>query len=159
MLADIGERIRAERHARGWSEAWLGRKAGMGRNTVRRLENGDASLRSFVLACTALGVPMDRLLASSWKPPDQRHAEGPTRQVRVSLSPREARVLREAASGDSLSRVGARLGMDSRAVGWTLSRVYQRLGVAHLARGERRAAAVRVAMHHGLFNPPENRTS
>ncbi|MGW2384338.1 LuxR C-terminal-related transcriptional regulator [Streptomyces sp. NPDC001658] len=76
----------------------------------------------------------------------------------MSLSPKQAEVLREAASGDSLSQVGARLGMDARAVGAVLSRAYQRLGVACLPPDQRRAAAARVAMQHGLFHLP-NRTS
>jgi len=150
MLADIGDRVRAERQARGWSETRLGRRAGMGRNTVRRLENGDASLRSFVLACTALGVGADRLLSPMWVRPASP-AAAPAGSGRVSLSPTQALVLREAASGDSLAQVGSRLDMDSRAVGAVLSRAYQRLGVACLPADERRSAAARVAMQHGLF--------
>lgn len=159
VLADIGDRVRAERQARGWSETELGRRAGIGRNTVRRLENGDVSLRCFVQACTALGVPVGELLSPAWKRPEPKHtpnAEGVARQV--TLSPRQALVLCEAASGDSLAQVGVRLNMDPRAVGATLSRVYQRLGVAFLPQEQRRSAAARVAMQHGLFTPP-NRTS
>lgn len=152
-LADIGDRIRAERQARGWSETKLGQQAGIGRNTVRRLEHGDASLRCFVQACTALGVSMEGLLSPAWQGPGlqpvRSGAGGPVRRV---LSPRQAEVLAEAASGDSLAQVGARIGMDPRAVGGWLSRVYQRLGVAHLPKDERRAAAVQVAMRHGLFD-------
>lgn len=158
LLADIGDRVRAERQARGWSETRLGRAAGMGRNTVRRLENGDASLRSFVLACTALGVDADRLLSPAWVRPYCPPTAAPAGAGRVSLSPAQARVLREAASGDSLAQVGVRVGLDPRAVGAALSRAYQRLGVAYLPAGERRAAAARVAMQHGLFDPA-NRTS
>jgi len=152
VLADIGDRIRAERQARGWSETLLGKRAGMGRNTVRRLENGDATLRSFVLACTALGVAMDRLLSPVWERPQCAPVKGLASAGQVSLSPRQALVLREAASGDSLTQVGARLGMDSRAVGSELSRAYRRLGVAYLPADERRVAAARVAMQHDLFS-------
>lgn len=158
-LADIGDRIRAERQARGWSETQLGQRAGMARTTVRRLENGDASLRCFVQACTALGVSGEMLLSPGWRRPDPklvRHTA--VRGRRGVLSPVQALVLREAACGDSLAQVGARLGMDARAVGSELSRAYRRLGVAFVPQEERRSAAVRVAMQNGLFTPPK-RTS
>lgn len=159
VLADIGDRIRAERLARGWSETELGRRAGLGRNTVRRLENGDASLRCFVQACAAMSVPVDGLLSPAWQRPEPKTMPGrsATRKP-VSLSPRQAAVLREAASGDSLAQVGSRLGLGAQAVASEISRAYRRLGVAYLPREQRRAAAIRVAMQHGLFNPPK-RTS
>ncbi|MGW2520507.1 helix-turn-helix domain-containing protein [Streptomyces sp. NPDC001617] len=154
VLADIGDRVRAERQARGWSETELARRAGIGRNTVRRMEkSGDASLRCFVQACTGLGVTVDGLLSPAWQKPDPKPMPGVQAPRRpVSLSPRQVDVLREASSGDSLSQVGARLGMDVGTVGSTLSRVYRRLDVASLPQDERRAAAVRVAMQHGLFD-------
>jgi transcriptional regulator with XRE-family HTH domain len=151
VLADIGDRVRAERQARGWSQNRLGRRAGIGEDTVRRVENGEASIRTFALVCAALEVAMHDLLSPRWQRPDP--AVRP-----LSLSERQALVLGAAASGDSLTAVGARLGMDSRAVASNLSRAYRRLGVAHLPQEQRRAAAVRLAIQHGLFNP-SNRTS
>jgi DNA-binding CsgD family transcriptional regulator len=125
--------------------------------TVKRLEAGSGSLRVFVQACAGLDVPMAYLLSEEWQMPPlqpvRAAAAGP-----VGLSPRQAEVLREAASGDSLTAIGGRLGLDSRAVGAALSRAYQRLGVALLPAHERRVAAVRVAVKHGLFDP-EIRTS
>lgn len=151
VLADIGDRIRAERQARGWTQAQLSERAGLGHTAagVGHLETGHATLFStFVLACIALGVDMAHMLSTEWRMPD----------VVPSLSPQQARVLREAASGDSLAQLGSRLGMTRPAVSSHLSRVYLRLGVTHLPRGERRAAAVRVAVQHGLLGP-ETRTS
>jgi DNA-binding NarL/FixJ family response regulator len=99
-------------------------------------------LRPLMKACWAFRLPVDYLLSDQWRRPERR----PT------LAPRQVDVLREAASGDSLVRVGSRLGMGSQAVGAALSRIYVRLGVNGLPTGQRRAAAVRVAMQHGLFN-------
>lgn len=151
-LADIGDRIRAERQARGWTQTHLGHRAGISLATVKRLENGLLGMRALIQACMALEVQPDRLLSGEWRMP----APKPTRRgrpaARMALSPRQAEVLREAASGDSLKRIGSRLGMDSRAVGAALSQAYQRLGVAFLPSGERRAAAVRVASDHGMFD-------
>jgi DNA-binding CsgD family transcriptional regulator len=74
------------------------------------------------------------------------------------LSERQLQVLAAAESGDSLARLASRLGMTRPAVGSHLSRIYQQLGVTHLPRAERRAAAVRVAVKRGLLTP-EIRTS
>ncbi|MCI3279158.1 helix-turn-helix domain-containing protein [Streptomyces cylindrosporus] len=158
-LADIGDRVRAEREARGWSQTQLARTAGVGLNTIRRLERGDASMRCFVQACTALQIPVGMLLSPQWQKPEPKPTRIGVAAARpIALSPRQTEVLREAASGDSLAAVGARLGLDVGTVGSTLSRVYRRLGVACLPRDERRAAAAQVALKHGLFTPG-NRTS
>jgi DNA-binding CsgD family transcriptional regulator len=149
VLADIGDRVRAERKARGWAQDKLAARAGLNRRTVRNIEAGIGTLRTFAQVCWALGVAMDHLLSDRW--------ELPERQPRLSAT--QVRVLREAASGDSLAQVGARLLMSSRLVAAHLSHVYRLLGVAGLPQGERRAAAARVAMQHGLFDTPPNRTS
>jgi DNA-binding CsgD family transcriptional regulator len=119
--------------------------------TVKRLEAGSGSMRVFLQACAGLDVSMAYLLSEDWQMPALRPVRsgmpGP-----VGLSPRQAEVLREAASGDSLAAIGGRLGLDSRAVGAALSRAYQRLGVALLPARERRVAAVRVAVKHGLID-------
>lgn len=157
VLADIGDRVRAERQARGWSVQRMSIHSGLPVITLRRLEAGSASMRVFVQACTALEVSMAYLLSEDWQMPDQKPVRsGPPGPV--GLSPRQEIVLREAASGDSLAQVGERLGLDSHAVGAALSRAYQRLGVTFLPARERRLAAVKVAVQHGLITLP-NRTS
>ena len=148
-LADIGDRIRAERQARGWAQPELARRAGLGLSAVKRLELGHATLLgNLVMACAALDVDMGYLLSTEWRPPEGGSL----------LSRRQVEILREAASVASLEELGCRLGMTVPAVGSCLSRIYQRLEVTHLPRSERRASAVRVAMQHGLFDP-QNRTS
>jgi DNA-binding CsgD family transcriptional regulator len=157
VLADIGDRIRAERQARGWSLHRLSRDSRISVATLKRLEAGAGSLRVFAQACTGLGVSMAYLLSEDWKMPAPKrgHAGG---GGTVRLSPRQTLVLHEAALGGSLSQICARLGLSSGAAGSALSQVYQRLGVASLPLKERRAAAVRVAMEHGLITP-KTRTS
>lgn len=148
-LCDIGDRVRAERQARGWSQPELARRAGICKATVHRLESdGGIHLRHLIQACWALGVSPERLLSADWRFPDR----GPV------LTPQQVVVLREVASGDSLAEVGSRLGMARGAVSSVLTRVYQRLDVSHVPVGERRSAACRVAMQYGLFTSP-NRTS
>ncbi|QLJ06799.1 helix-turn-helix domain-containing protein (plasmid) [Streptomyces sp. NEAU-sy36] len=142
-VADLGDRVRAERQARGWSQPELGKRAGLALVTVQRLESGQSSLRTFLMACSVLGVDLAHLLSSQWQMPVPR----PT------LTRRQAQVLREVASGDSLSVVGARLGMAQTTVGAYLSQAYQKLGVADVAVAKRRATAVRVATEHGLLGP------
>ncbi|CAL9668245.1 hypothetical protein SUDANB145_07273 (plasmid) [Streptomyces sp. enrichment culture] len=153
LTADIGDRIRAERHAHGWSLTRMSQHSGLPVITLKRLEAGSGSLRVFAQACAGLGIGMAYLLSEDWQLPEARPVRvggsGP-----VGLSPRQAVVLREAAAGDSLARIGARLGLDARAVGAALSRAYQRLGVAFLPVDQRRAAAVRVAVQHGLIDAP-----
>lgn len=145
VLADIGDRVRAERKARGWSQTELGLRAGLSLNTVKRMENGNTTLRGFVAACAALGVGIGELLAGEWQMP----------AVRPSLQPSQVRVLRAVAEAGSAARAAARLGMPVDAVSSRLSQIYRRLGVAHLRRGEeRRVAAVRVAVENGLLNTP-----
>lgn len=149
VLADIGDRIRAERKARGWSQSELGQRAGLSRATVKRLENGVATLRCFVLACAALQVNIGDVLAGDWKLP----------ALRPCLTPTQARVLQAIAELGSTEMAAERLGMARDTVTSQLSQVYRRLDVTHVPRGaERRTAAVRVAVQHGLFTPP-NRTS
>ena len=143
VLADIGDRVRAERQARGWSQTDLAHRAGISVQAARRLEEGSVWLRPLMKACWAFRVPVDHLLSEQWKTPERR----PT------LAPRQVDVLREAGSGDSLTVVGVRLGMSSQAVGAALSRIYVRLGVADMPRGQRRQAAVRVARSNGLIHP------
>lgn len=148
VMPDIGDRIRAERQARRWTQSELGRRAGVGLNTVKRLEEGGASsLSVFVRVCTALGV-LDVILSSGWRLPP----------VRPYLSPQQARVLDAVADGRPLESAAEGLCMTPGGVASVLTSVYRRLDVAYLPRGERRAVAVRVAREHDLIITP-NRTS
>ncbi|MGK5730212.1 hypothetical protein [Streptomyces sp. URMC 124] len=67
------------------------------------------------------------------------------------LSPRQAEVLAAAADGVPLSVVALRLGMPRTQVASRLSEAYWALDVAWKPRGQRRAAAVRVARQHCLI--------
>jgi DNA-binding NarL/FixJ family response regulator len=73
----------------------------------------------------------------------------------MPLTPRQADVLTAAAGGDPLRVVADRLGITREQVASHLARAYQRLDVTSLPREERRAAAVRTAVHRGLIPTPE----
>ncbi|WP_446458607.1 helix-turn-helix domain-containing protein [Streptomyces rochei] len=141
-LADIGDRIRAERQARSWSQDQLAARASMNRRTIRSLENGIGTLRAFAQACAGLQVGMAHLLSDQWRLP-ARHP---------SLTVRQAEVLRVVADGRPLSAAAPVLGMTPEGLASMLSGIYRRLGVADVARDQRRQAAVRVASTHGLFD-------
>lgn len=142
-LADIGDRIRAERQARGWTESDLARRAGLARVTVRRAQDGVGSLRVFLQVCGGLGVEVSYLLSDRWVMPARR----------PSLTATQARVLAAVADGRSLSQAAVGLCMTTEGLSSVLTQVYRRLGVTHVPRGaERRAAAVRVAKQHGLID-------
>ncbi|MFE7111696.1 helix-turn-helix domain-containing protein [Streptomyces sp. NPDC057575] len=147
LLADVGDRIRAERHARGWTQNDLSNRCTMSAKVIAHVENGQTSLPLYYLAelCQALGVTMSALLSDEWVLPARANRE------RV-LTPRQAHILRVAAStGLPLSQVAARVGTTRQVVAARLSEAYRLLGVAHLPQGERRAAAVRVAEARGLL--------
>lgn len=77
------------------------------------------------------------------------------------LYPKQAQVLAAAADGAPLSEVGRRLGMPRTQVASRLSEAYVRLDVAWMPRGEKRAAAVRIARRHGLIpaNTPKEKAA
>lgn len=145
VLADIGDRIRAERRARGWSQTELARRAGLDWGTVKRLENGVGWLRTFTQACWGLEVPMDYLLSDRWQMPTRT-------QPALALSEQQVRVLRAVADGRSITAAALALGIPRGGVAAQMSQIYRRLGVADLPQAERRAAAVRVAKQHGLID-------
>ncbi len=60
----VGARIRKFRMARGWSQATLGARAGLGRVTVARAEAGvqDVGLSTLDALATALQVSLRELL-------------------------------------------------------------------------------------------------
>ncbi|MFD3516274.1 helix-turn-helix domain-containing protein [Streptomyces sp. NPDC058657] len=147
LVADIGDRIRAERQHRGWSQAELGTRAGIPTQYVGLAEAGNAALPVARLAqlCHGLGVSMGYLLADGWEMPERK---APV----VALTSRQAQVLVEARSGAPLSRVAVRLGMSRESVSARLSEAYRVLGVSHLPHGGRREAAVRAAVDRGLLD-------
>jgi len=149
VLADIGDRVRAERKDRGLTESELADRAHLARDTIRRVQQGIGSIRVLLQVCSALGVDAGHLLSRNWVMPDND-------QPRLSAC--QVDVLREASSGAPLTGVAARLGMSRSAVSSHLTRIYQQLGVSGLPQDQRRTAAARVAMQHGLFDP-SNRTS
>lgn len=147
-LADIGDRIRAERKARAWTCTDLAQRMGMHVNTVKRIEDGQGTIRGFVLVCKALGIPMADLLSSDWEMPSPAPL----------LTPAHVRVLRAVAAAGSLAGAAGLLRMTPAGVASHMSEIYRRTGVAGLPRGQRSAAAVRVAVKHGLLTP-QTRTS
>lgn len=143
LLADIGDRIRAERQARRWSQEELAARAGMDRHTIRKIENGIGSLRAFTQACWGLQVDMAYLLSDQWQMPEPRPRP---------LTPRQAEVLRVVADGRPLAVAAPQLGMTPEGLASVLSGVYRRLGVAGVPRDRRRREAVRVASTQGLID-------
>ncbi|PZR54404.1 XRE family transcriptional regulator [Xylanimonas oleitrophica] len=71
-LDEIGPRLRAARHARGWTLGELASRAGMSASTLSRLESGkrQASLELLLPLTRQLGVRIDDLLPAD--PPDPR---------------------------------------------------------------------------------------
>lgn len=144
VLADIGDRIRAERHARNWSQGHLAARAGLNRRTVRNLEDGIGSIRSFTQACWGLSVDMAYLLSKDWVLP----APLPLR----SLTERQVEVLRVVAATPSVDVAAEVLGMRRKSLWRRLLEIYQCLGVASLPFSERRSAAIRVATNLGFID-------
>ncbi|NEC17923.1 helix-turn-helix domain-containing protein [Streptomyces parvus] len=146
LAADIGDRIRAERLHRGWSQAQLGARAGLTKKHVGAIEAGHTTLPVMRLAqlCHGLGMPMSDLLSDQWVMPERK-----TPRV---LTPRQVQILAEARTGAPLSVIAVRVGMARESVSARMSEVYRVLGVAHLPYG-RREAAIRVAVERGLLEP------
>lgn len=61
QLSDIGQRVRAARDARGWSQARLAKEAGVSPNTVLSIENGKRPPRPGKLAAVlnTLGIAVE----------------------------------------------------------------------------------------------------
>jgi DNA-binding XRE family transcriptional regulator len=140
-VADLGDRVRAERKARGWTQQQLAERCGLNAHQIKHVEAGATSIRNYLAACWGLGVELADLLSDRWRMPEPR----------ARLTPMQARVVREAVSGDRLPVIAARIGTTRQVVGARLSEAYRLLGVSHLPVRERRAAAVRVAMKQGLI--------
>lgn len=144
-LADMGDRIRAERHARGWSTRHLALRAATSKGTVLGIESGriGATFALVIRLSHALGMTVGQLLADDWVMP-ARAVKGP------SLTPLQREVLLLAAeTGLSLSELGRRLGRSTQAVSAVLSQAYRSLDVPQ--QDDRRMVALRVAREHGLI--------
>lgn len=146
LLADVGDRIRAEREARGWSQADLGNRISVRRRTIGVMELGETTfpLANLAAVCLGLGVSLSYLLSEDWQMP-ARLVEG------LLLGPLQVRILREAVSGDPLTLVAVRVGETREVVAARLSEAYRLLGVMHLPQRDRRLAAFRAAEALGLF--------
>ncbi|GGZ83166.1 helix-turn-helix transcriptional regulator [Streptomyces rubiginosohelvolus] len=146
LTASIGDRIRAERLHRGWSQAHLGTRAGLTKKHVGAIESGHTTLPVVRLAqlCHGLGMSMSDLLSDQWVMPE--------RKVPQLLTPRQVQILTEARTGAPLSQIAVRVGMPRESVSARMSEVYRLLGVADLPRG-RREAAIRAAEERGLLEP------
>jgi len=60
VLNEVGKRIRSIRLGQNLTQADMAEKAGLSKNTVERLENGDTTqLMSFIRICRSLGI-LDR---------------------------------------------------------------------------------------------------
>jgi transcriptional regulator with XRE-family HTH domain len=149
LLADVGDRIRAERQARGWTQDHLGARSGITDTVLSWIERGKGTLPLSHLAaiCRGLEIPMSDLLSDGWVMP-ARVAR------RAVLSRQQVRILREVVSGDPLPVVAVRVGRTRQAVAARLSESYRLLGVMHLPQHERRLAAFRAAEALGLFEGP-----
>lgn len=143
VVADLGDRVRAERQARGWTQRQLAERCGLTASQVKHIEMGGRSLNVYVAVAWAMGLSLDYMLSDRWRMPELAS--------RARLTPMQARVVREAASGDRLPVIAARIGTTRQVVAARLSEAYRLLGVSHLQVAERRAAAVRVAQEQGLI--------
>lgn len=142
VLADIGDRIRAERQARGWSESRLAARAGLSRATVKRLEAGAVTLRVFSQSCFALEVDMAHVLSDQWRMPTSR----------VHLTAWQVQLLSSVANGETLAEAASSLGLAREGLAARLSKIYARMGLSDVPKDARRAEALRIASEHGLIN-------
>lgn len=143
ILADMGDRIRAERTARNWSRPQLSERAGISSPAIKRLEkHGHCTMATYVLACAALDISVSAVLSENWTLPEQI----PT------LAPRQLDVLEALAKGGSLSKAANRLNMPVRGVSSVVSRIYEKLGVQHLREQNRREAAIAIARKYDLIS-------
>lgn len=146
LLADVGDRIRAERQARSWTLPQFSDRVGLCVRVLTGIESGSRRLTLMHLhaICHALGMTMPDLLSDGWVMPEQ-----PVR--RRALTPHQVQILRLLTDTVSLSRLGVMVGTSSQAVASRLSEAYRLLGVKHLPLDVRRAAAVRAAEELGVF--------
>lgn len=142
FMEEVGFRVRAERLARRWSVVELAELAQVGAASIKRLENGtNCFLDTYIYISTAFQLPAYYLMSPDWVTP----------KTRVTLTPRQIRVLHALSEGGSLAEVGARLGFSDHAVASDLSRIYVRLDIPARAFSNRREAAIQKARKHQLI--------
>lgn len=141
VVADLGDRVRAERKARGMSAQALADRAGLSIAQVKYTEAGGQSLHSYVAVCWALGLSLDALASPEW-----------SMSERVAVTPRQVQILGAVAAGGSLLTIAVRLGTTRQVVGARLSELYRLFDVAHFPVGERRAALLRVVRDRRLID-------
>lgn len=136
-LADIGDRVRAERQSRHWSKEELATRAGISRASVTATEYGryKVTLPTLISICRGLGMHVADLLSDEWTMP--------VREDRPRLTPRQVEAVVLCADGGSLLDVARMLGTSRQDVGARLSEAYRRLGVPAADRAYRRADAPR----------------
>lgn len=74
--------------------------------------------------------------------------------TRPHLSPNQRQALTHAATGATLQEIAHHMNTTRENIASLLSTAYIRLDVAHLPRNQKRPAAVRVAVVHGLITLP-----
>lgn len=142
LLADIGDRFRAERQARNISQIDFAKQFSFSVGTVKRVEQGlGVSMDTYYRMCQALQVPFLYMMSSDWRMPKRI----------PKLGPYQLKVLESVAKGGSLSEVGKRIGLTAPAVGSALHRIYQNLEVPYKYGVDRKKEAVRIAREYGLI--------
>ncbi len=92
MAVDSGQRVRAERRRRRWTQRALADRAGVGPTVVHDVETGDvASLESYARIAVALGLRPDLLLTDPRANPAKKHGGGDV--VHAAMGEIEARML------------------------------------------------------------------
>lgn len=148
-LADMGDRIRAERQSRRWTQAELARRSSLQVQTLAYIEHGRTRiyLSSIAQICGALGITVGYLLADDWTMPELPDRNAPR------LSRRQAEVFRLAVvEGLTLGQAAAVTGETRQVMGSRLTSAYRSLGVQGIREPQqRRVVALRVAHQHGLI--------
>lgn len=153
VLADIGDRYRAERKARGWSQVDFAEKSGLNLHTIKNLEAGRAKyLTVYVLAAQALKREFIYMMSAEWRVPESV----------PSLPPFYAKVLEaivRAGVDKTLSEAGSLIGMKGNAMASAMSRIYVKLHVPYQMGVDRKREAVKKALKYGLIKEvPDGQT-
>lgn len=150
LLADIGDRFRAERQARNWSQMEFAEIAGLNITTVKGIESGRArTMTVYFVAAQALHRSFTYMMSTEWRMPDPV----------PSLAPYQIRVLEsilKVGVDKTLGEAGALLGLNRNATASVMSRIYQKLKVPYQMGVDRKAEAVKIALEHGLIKDTSN---
>lgn len=151
MLADIGDRFRAERQALNLTMPVFAKRAGTTLQTIKNLENGQVrNLLVLIKASQACNKSFLYMMSSDWRMPKKP----PT------LAPYQVRALEAIAQGGSLAEAGARIGITREAMASVLSRIYERFEVRYKYGIDRRTEVLRIAREHNLIKEvPDGQTN